>query len=323
MNTVDSTGAINLSTVANGTVAPITENINNQYVPTYWMNTLLLSYYVRSVIPLITVRPPKIVGNQIVYNEIGPVSVQETTTEEFNGTFTPGTTEWGKPITIVLDQIAIWNFQIPNILQIQSNSDLVGAKMIQAQRQLDQTIAKNVYKGIFASAGVNLGTVDVNPANIYQTISKLSTQLDLADVPEEGRYLIMDNLPWQLIQNDYIFRTTGKMQETGVLANGRKSRVVANILGFKVIKTNYLTTTPATGSTNATGQMIALSDEAYAFDVQALIPQVKEGTYGDFNQGMQGLCLYGHGPLRQEGIVVATTNISLSVPEGVQEVIDV
>ncbi|WP_317312502.1 hypothetical protein [Clostridium thermobutyricum] len=303
------------------------ENMD-QFAPTFWQNSLIISYSEQSFLPLVTKRPPEIVGNQMIYNRVGEVNVQETTTKEFTGTFTPDATSFGNSVIVYYDQVAIWNFLIPTIMQVQTNANLFGAKMTEAQISLDSKISGNVLKGMYESAGTNLGVIDLNPANIYSVISNMARALNWAKVPQTDRFLLVDWDVWEIIQNDPIFRTTGPMQQTGFLLSrsrkyGSKKIIGAQILGFNVIPNGFLPYTPATASTNATGAMIAVHGDAYAYDMQADIPQYKEGEYGNFNNGMQGLVLYGHGVLRPEGIVSAAVNISLTIPEGVQEVIDV
>lgn len=293
------------------------QNVNS-FLPAVWIGELLLQYSELSFIDLITKRAPKIQGNQLIYNMVKEAETTSMTTAEFmanQGKFTLQTDITPTPLPIYLDQMEIWGFYANNILEIQSKSDLVTANVKSQAQKVTTKVSKAVLKKMFSSSGKNLGTVTIDRTNAYDHIIDMLTELDYANVPKFGRYIIMDHAYLAMLKKDPLFKD-GVHLENGFIDG-------ETIGGAHIIATNFLDFTPATSSENASGQIIVLQNDAYGYELQAEKVEHYTGAPGQFGETVQGFVLYGHGVLRPDSIVVSTCNYNPGLPEGVQEVLDV
>lgn len=313
-------------TTATGTVNPLMGNtapavaqqiLNNfsSFEKTVWIGQMLHNYYELSFLEMITKRASKIKGNQMIYNLAKPINSQSTTTGEFDGTYTPQTGLAPSAIQILMDQMEVWGFELNSIMEIQSNYDLLNAESYEAAQGVNTNISTNVLKNIFNSAKTTLGDVTINIANAYDNIVDMIAKLNWAKVPKYGRFVIVDPDYLAMLAKDPRFSSDPTVLENGIV-DGQM------ISGAQLICTTFLDYTPATASANAVGQAIVIQNSAYAYGLQAEVLQECKPNLGNFNTGLQGFVIYGNGPLRPQGIVTATCNYQVGLPEGVEEVIE-
>lgn len=287
----------------------------SSFEKTVWIGQMLHNYYELSFLGLITKKAPKIKGNQLIYNLAQPINSQSMTTKDFKGKFNPQNNISPSAISILMDEMEVWGFELDSIMEIQSSYNLLNAETYEAAQGVNTNISINVLKRIFASAGNTLGNVTINIATAYDNIVDMVTQLNWAKVPKYGRYIIVDPDYLGMLAKDPRFTSNPNVLDNGIV-EGQK------IAGAQVICTTFLERTPKTASTNAVGQAILIQNSAYAFGLQAEVLQECAPSLGNFNRGLQGYVLYGDGVLRPEGIVTATCNYEVGIPEGMQGVIE-
>lgn len=187
--------------------------------------------------------------------------------------------------SLTIDQAKYFAFEVDDIDAAQS----AGGEMAEALRRAayklrdvaDQFVAAKYTE--VASAN-QVGTVSVTTGALaYTQIRKLKVALDEADVPNEGRYVIVP--PWYgglLLEEDKFVRVDASGSDQA-LRNG----IIGRALGFDVLQSNNVVNT--TGDDWA---VLAGIPDAIAYAEQI----VKVETYrpqDSFSDAVKGLHVYG------------------------------
>jgi hypothetical protein len=140
------------------------------------------------------------------------------------------------------------------------------------------------------------GGAEVDPLNL---LSKLSLVLDEAEVPEEGRYVVVSPRFMELLaRTDSKLLSTDYNQGEGGLKNG----LVMNgkLRGFSIYKTNNTPKhTTSTGDLIIAGHMSAVAAVSCIDKIEKIRA---EGTFADI---VRGLHVYGRGIVHEESLAVA------------------
>lgn len=164
--------------------------------------------------------------------------------------------------------------------------------------------------------GIRLPGATAQPtayATPHMVVTRMARQLDLQDVDQDGRWLVVDPVIWELLCDEDSRFLNADQGESGALRNGL---VLNNWNGFRVYKSRNLPkigTGPETSGTanqNANyGVIVAGHDSAVATAEQ--INQVESyrdpDSFGDIVRGMH---LYGRKILRSEALTVAKYNLA-------------
>lgn len=140
------------------------------------------------------------------------------------------------------------------------------------------------------------GGAEVDPLNL---LSKLALVLDEAEVPEEGRYVVVSPRFMELLaRTDSKLLSTDYNQGEGGLKNG----LVMNgkLRGFSIYKTNN---TPK--HTSGTGDLIIAGHMSAVATVQSIDKVEKIRAENTFADIVRGLHVYGRGVVRPESLAVA------------------
>ena len=143
------------------------------------------------------------------------------------------------------------------------------------------------------------GGVAVDPMNL---LSRLALVLDEAEVPEEGRYVVVSPRFMELLaRTDSKLLSTDYNQGEGGLRNGLA--MTGKLRGFSVYKTNNC---PKSG---AVDQIIAghMSAVATVSSIDKVEKIRSETTFADI---VRGLHVYGRGVVRAESLAVAAVKYS-------------
>lgn len=204
--------------------------------------------------------------------------------------------------TLVVDQAKAFHFGVDDIDRRQGLPGFVSAAMRQAAFRLRDTADRYV-AGLYAQAGNAVGTAgapktDLGTAtNAYNHLVALGVALDEADVPQDGRFVVIP--PWyegQLLLDDRFVKSGVEGGEQRLL-NG----LVKRAAGFDILKSNN------TSNDATTWRIMAGVDMAITFAQQ--INQVEgyrpERRFGD---AVKGLHLYGAKVVRPEALAVLYAN---------------
>jgi N4-gp56 family major capsid protein len=277
----------------------------NNFIPTVWSARLLknlqktLVYGQAAVINRDYEGEISAYGDTVKINNIGRISVGDyvkNTDMDDPETLTDETR------TLVIDQAKYFNFQVDDVDKIQQNPKLMDEAMREAAYALrnaaDQFIASH-YVDAYHQIGNDTTPVEPTKNDAYEYLVDLSVKLDEADVPEQGRFVIVP--PWYegLMLKDDRFIKTGSLPAEDRLANG----VIGRAAGFLVLKSNNVPKVPAGSGVVENYKIIAGHNIAWSFaeqvnQVEAYRPEKR------FADAVKGLHLYGCKVVRPEALAV-------------------
>ncbi|MES9751278.1 P22 phage major capsid protein family protein [Bacillus wiedmannii] len=275
----------------------------NNFIPTIWSARLLQNLQKTLVFgqPGVVNRDYegeiKAAGDTVKINNIGKVTVGNYTK---NGNMSDPETLTDATRNLVIDQSKFFNFQIDDVDKIQQNPKLMDEAMREAayalRNQADLFIASHYVE---AAHAVGNDTTPVVPTknDAYEYLVDLSVKLDEADVPEQGRWVVLP--PWYegMMLKDDRFVKAGNLPSDQRLLNG----VIGQAAGFLVLKSNN-TPKAGTGATENSkiiaGHNIAWSYAEQATQVEGYRPEKR------FADAVKGLHLYGAKVTRPEALAV-------------------
>jgi hypothetical protein len=189
-------------------------------------------------------------------------------------------------VTLLIDNAYSFSFKVDDIDAAQMRPKLIDAAADRAAYQLaeqaDGYIA-GLYTGASAAAPDNVvESSQFNSSNVYQKLVELSVLMDQANLPSDGRYVVVP--PWikgLLLQNSSFVTAA----QPSVVLNGQ----VGQIAGLNILVSNNVKTT---GSAPVVTHMMAghASAIAYAEQIVNVEGLRLEGSFAD---AVRGLHLYG------------------------------
>lgn len=292
----------------------------NSFIPSKWEAALQYNYEEYTALPLITMPPDGIdrKTNQLIYNFMNDVNVTTGKLSTFNGTI-PVQQASTTPVTLPIDDFAAWAVSVSMQDLIQGSADLIQGSTVQSARNISNSVDKIVYQDIINSAGITLPTQVVNEANAYNTLVNMATRLNWGNVPDWGRYFVIDPDFLGMLAQDPRFTSDPNVLANGIVEGQR-------IAGCEIICTTQMNYTPASGTgdtaTLAQGQCFLIQKQGYAYGQQYVDTVMTAITLGSFLRGIQGMMIYGYGPLRKNNIVAANVQYQTELPDNIQEVLE-
>ncbi len=202
---------------------------------------------------------------------------------------------------LVVDQAKSFSFVVDDIDKAQSSGglDKTTTRAMYGLRNVADQYVASLYTG--AASANQIGTVSVTTAALaYTQLRKLATKLDEADVPEDGRWVVVP--PWYhglLLEEDKFVRVDASGTSEG-LRNGQIGRA----LGFDVMKSNNAPLVTGDDYAVIAGHDMAITYAEQIVDVETLRLQT---TFGD---GVRGLHLYGAKLVMPSAIATVVASIT-------------
>lgn len=204
--------------------------------------------------------------------------------------------------TIVIDQSKFFNFQVDDLDKAQQNPSVMGQAMQEAAyalRNVADTFIAGLYTGVQAANTIGTDAAPIVPTKdtAYDYLVDLGTKLDEANVPEEGRWVVVP--PWyegMMLKDARFIQYTES--NVAIRNNGRIGRAA----GFDVLKSNNVPNTTATKYKVIAGYSGAMSYAEQVNEVEAYRPEKR------FADAVKGLHLYGGKLVRPDGLAVMTAN---------------
>ena len=241
------------------------------------------------------------VGDTVKISTIGTVTVGDYVKDT---NMADPETLTGTQTTLTIDQSKYFNFQIDDVDKAQVNPKLMSQAMVESAYALKNTadlfIASKMVAGVKAENTIGDDTtpkVVVLADEATDLLVDLGTILDEANIPEDGRFVILP--PWYhaLIEKSPKFQYT-EANVTSVIRNG----VVGRLAGFDILKSNNVPNTSKTKYKIIAGHSIATTYAEQINDVVAYRPEKR------FADAMKGLHLYGAKVARPEALALLTCN---------------
>jgi hypothetical protein len=204
--------------------------------------------------------------------------------------------------SLLIDQAKYFAFELDDIDAAQSTGGELEAGLVEAVYGLrdvaDQYVA-GLYTG--AAAANQIGTVSVTTGALaYTQLRRLKVKLDEANVPQQGRYVVVP--PWYhglLLEEDKFVRVDASGTDQA-LRNG----IVGRALGFDVLMSNNAPLVTGDDYAVIAGYPKAIAFAEQINKVEAYRP---ESAFGD---ALKGLHVYGAKLVRPDGIATVVASIT-------------
>lgn len=243
-------------------------------------------------------------GSVVKINSIGRITIGSYTKNSNIGD--PETLQSGQT-NLLIDQAKYFNFQVDDVDKAQAKPKVMDGAMEEAGWGLrdvaDQYIAA-LYSGVASGNTTGLGD-DTTPlvptaTTAYEYLVAMGVLLDEANVPSDGRWVIVP--PWYhgFLLKDDRFVKAGTPATDAVLRNG----MIGQAAGFTVLKSNNVPNTSATKYKVIAGHPMAWSFAEQIVSVEAYRPEKR------FADAVKGLHVYGAKLTRPNAIAVGTFNKS-------------
>lgn len=280
----------------------------NNFIPTIWSARLLahlqksLVYGQSGIVNRDYEGEIRQAGDSVKINSIGDITVK---------TYTKNT-DIDSPETLVdssqmlqITESKYFNFAVDDVDKAQSNVSVMEEAMRRAGYKLKDTADQFLAAVMHAAApAANLLGTDAAPISVataavaYERLVDLGVLLDEANIPSEGRFVIVPSWFHGLMQKDDRFVKAGTLKTDEVLRNGQ----IGEAAGFMVMKSNNVPNTAGTLYKIVAGHDMATS---YAEQIVKVEAYRKEKGFSD---GVKGLHVYGAKVVRPYALAVLTAN---------------
>lgn len=197
--------------------------------------------------------------------------------------------------TLVVDQAKYFAFEVDDVDARQAKGNVLPQAADEAAYGLadviDQYIA-SFYTG--ASTANQLGTRSITTGDAaYQSLVDLSTKLDEANVPQEGRYAVIP--PWfhALLRTNTNFINANKSGDGGAAL---RTGMIGEAASFALMKSNNVPVVTGDDYAVMAGTNAAISFAEQISKTEAYRPQ------DSFSDAIKGLTLYGAKLVRPDNI---------------------
>lgn len=211
--------------------------------------------------------------------------------------------------TLVIDQARYFAWEIDDIdaRQVRDNGELMAKAINRSAISLRETADTFLATLASTGAGTVLAAQDVATADAaYLLVRRIKIALDKANVPADGRWLVVSPEFYGLLLGDNRFIDASRYGSTSPILNGE----VGSILGFQVIVSNNLPggtagTPPEVSNFVIAGHRMAITFAEQINKVEAYRPQ------DSFSDAVKGLHLYGAKVVRPEALVACDVDVTL------------
>ena len=203
---------------------------------------------------------------------------------------------------LIVDQEKYFHFGVDDVDKVQMLKDLMTEYTNSASYGLQVAIDKYLADKMVKEATVKIGTqeqpITVNEENLYSQIVRAKIALDRANVPNEGRFIVLSPEFEGLLLNDRRFIYAGTENSENALRNGK----VFKAAGFDIAISNNV---PVEGQVSK----IVASYKGSTTFAQQLLETEAYRVHNGFGDAIKGLCVYGAKVVRPDKIVVMYAKI--------------
>lgn len=209
-----------------------------------------------------------------------------------------------------IDKSDYFAFKVNDLDKAQAKADMTGKFTNSAAYNMMKNVENYISNLMDTAVSTPAKTVAVGtPADAYLAVVEAGRKLDVQNVPDEGRWLVVSPDFYALLLQDSRF-IEGTEAGHNTLLNG----VVGQVRGFTVVKSNNV---PRKSSSPDTQSILAGTNAAVTFAQQvSKVEAMRMQT--DFADMVRGLDLYGAKVIRPECLTKITLNLSTSTGRSMQ-----
>ena len=206
--------------------------------------------------------------------------------------------------TMLIDQSKYFNFYVDSIDRAQQNVNVLDEAMLRSawalRERADTFLASVMDAGVPAGNRIGSTAIPKVPTkdDAYEYLVDLGVLLDEANVPLEGRFVIIPAWYHGLLLKDERFVKAGTFQSDAALANGQ----VGNAAGFRILKSNNVPNLAAAKYKIIAGHSIATAYVEQVVDLQTYKPEKR------FGDAVKGLHVYGAKVVRPTALAELIAN---------------
>ena|SRR5438445_5519597 len=208
--------------------------------------------------------------------------------------------------TLLIDNAKYFNFYVDSVDRAQQNVNVLDEAMRRSAWSLrevaDTFLAETMDLAVPNGNKIGSTTTPKVPtkADAYEYLVDLGVLLDEADVPIEGRFVVVPAWFHGLLLKDDRFVKSGTHRSDAALANGE----VGEAAGFAILKSNNVPNTGGIKYKIIAGHSIATAYVEQIVDVQTYKPEKR------FGDAVKGLHVYGAKVVRPTALACLIANKS-------------
>lgn len=191
--------------------------------------------------------------------------------------------------TLSIDQSKYFNFYVDSVDRAQTNVNIMDEAMRRSawalREKADAYLAGVMDAGVHANNKIGSIATPKVPTkdDAYEYLVDLGVLLDEANVPLEGRFVVVPAWFHALMLKDERFVNSGAGRAAATLANGQ----IGEGAGFAILKSNNVLNTSGAKYRIIAGHAIATSYVEQVVDLQTFKPEKR------FGDAVKGLHVYG------------------------------
>lgn len=252
------------------------------FIPEVFSKLLQAKFYKQSVLPAIsnTDYEGEISGqgDKVVIRTVPAVTIND-----YTGTISTQELETAK-VEMLIDQAKYYSFKVDDVLAAQADINLLEAASSDAAEGMRIAVEQQVLSSVIGDATTTTAQTTITSSNVLAKILELSKELDVLNIPEEGRFIVLPPSMISLLKQTELRQAYLTGDATSPLRNGQ----VGQIDRFTVYQSNMLHT-PTTGTDATYTHILAGHPKAISFASQFTNTETvrMETTFGDQVRGLK------------------------------------
>lgn len=206
--------------------------------------------------------------------------------------------------SLLIDQSKYFNFYVDSVDRAQQNVNVLDEAMKRSawalREKADAYLAGIIDGAVIAGNKIGSITTPKVPTkdDAYEYLVDLGVLLDEADVPIDGRFVVVPAWFHGLLLKDERFIKAGTARSDSALANGE----VGEAAGFRILKSNNVPNTTGAKYKILAGHAIATAYVEQVVDLQTYKPEKR------FGDAVKGLHVYGAKVVRPSALACLIAN---------------
>ena len=264
----------------------------DNFKPTLWEGALIANFHSVSIADVLATPPSEIKGSKVIFNRIAGGTLKDY----------EGKVEWEDiettPVEMTFDKKKYFAFALDDVDKAQLKADVMTATTQEHAAVLAEQYDKDFFAALLSGTTIKIGSTGskkkVTPANAYDYIVDLGTELSKKKVPKANRFVTVNAEFLGLLSKDRRFTSNPT-----VLANGIVQGQIIN--GLQVMCSEELPANAVIAHHKSAIGAAKQINEVEAMRLQS-----------SFSDGVRGLCVYGDKVLRNDASVVLYYEVGTS-----------
>ena len=270
------------------------------FIPEVFSKLLQAKFYKKSILPAIsnTDYEGEISGQG---EKVTIRTVPAVTINNYAGTITTQELTTAK-VEMLIDKAKYYSFKIDDVLAAQADINMLEGASSDASEGMRIAVETDVLAASVTGATTIGSQTTITAANILANILAIATSLDTLNIPEEGRFIVLNPAQISLLKQSELRQAYLTGDSTSPLRNGK----VGMVDRFNVYQSNMLYK-PASGADAGYTHVLAGHPKGMSFASQFTNTETvrMESTFGD---QVRGLKVFGSKVVTPDALVVGKWN---------------